>query len=161
MKNLNKIAVMLALTFLMACGNSKNATNSTPMDNGTSSSNRDMNSKNSDGIYNSDKKASNDAMDASKNNSDMNMSSSDFDISDYDMQRRQEMYTGLNMNPDQIRRYESDSKSAMQNWKKKNKNTAMSTQDRMQQESKHLKSILDSDQYSQYEQWVTDNPYNN
>ncbi|HLT32581.1 MAG TPA: hypothetical protein VKZ98_02215 [Aquaticitalea sp.] len=78
---------------------------------------------------------------------------------DYNLQRNQQMYTSLNMNQDQIDRYEADWNTAMDNWNKQNPQSTMNTQNRMDLQRTTLRPILDDTQYDNYGQWVSANPY--
>lgn len=80
---------------------------------------------------------------------------------DIDLQRTKQMYTDIDMTPEQIEQFETESRTWMEAWKRDNPQGVLSTQDRLQQQNIMLKSILDARQYQNYELWMRENPYRN
>lgn len=77
----------------------------------------------------------------------------------YDRQRDQQMYSHLMMTQDQIDRYESSTRTSVNNWRRDNPNQTMNNQQRMELQRTNLQSILDDSQYKRYRDWTDSNPY--
>lgn len=66
--------------------------------------------------------------------------------------RRETLYSRFNMSPEQIERYEN----ALRTWRESQKDEAyklLSANEKIKEENRILKTILDGDQYDQYRQW--------
>jgi hypothetical protein len=71
--------------------------------------------------------------------------------------RMQKMYSNLNMNDDQISRFESEWKASENSWNSTNRNKAMNNFERTESQDRILKEILDDAQFKKYQQWARDN----
>lgn len=88
------------------------------------------------------------------------MNNSDWDNSNPEMvKRRKQMYSDLGMTQDQINRYESEYQSSMEKWNKDNGSRMMSNSERTKHDDRMLNSILKPSQYTQYQTWIKNNPY--
>lgn len=67
-----------------------------------------------------------------------------------------QMYTDLDMNPQQIARFEKDWKNSTDSWKRANRNKTMNNYERIETQDRILKNILDDSQFESYQQWVRD-----
>src|SRR5690606_41693638 len=73
--------------------------------------------------------------------------------------RQEQMYRDLNMTDAQINRYESASRTAMDNWKRDHPKQNMTLQNKQDIERTSLQSVLDDKQFKSYGQWAQANPY--
>ena len=74
--------------------------------------------------------------------------------------RREALYSRFNMSQEQIERYEN----AIRAWKESQKDDAyklLSANEKIKEENRILKTILDGDQYDQYRQWSKINDLRN
>ncbi|MCK0125068.1 hypothetical protein MWU76_11710 [Gelidibacter sp. F2691] len=74
--------------------------------------------------------------------------------------RRENLYARFNMSQDQINRYEN----AIREWKESQKNDAyklLSANEKIKEENRILKNILNDSQYDQYKQWSKANDLRN
>ncbi len=77
-----------------------------------------------------------------------------------DPERQENLYARFRMSPDQIQRYEK----ALQEWKDIEKGEAyklLSANEKIKEEDRILKKILDESQYNQYKQWADANDFRN
>lgn len=172
---INLLASAVMVLLLMACGNSQKDTGSTdtlspngladsdgtagnyysrdPGTNDRMLENSTGNEKQHTGINTSNTTMQQDPNTANQNPNDA--------FSDYDRQRNQELYSNLKMTDEQIQKYENASRSSLDTWKRDNPNKTMSAQDRVKVQNDNLRSVLDDNQYRNYEKWSADNPYRN
>lgn len=155
MNTLTKIFSVLFVAVLMSCGSGKNSSTSTNSQN----NNANMNSKPYDSNRDNDINVRKDDNSVKKSNIDKISDKTSYQLSDYDNERNQGMYSDLGMTEDQIKRYETKSRTTMDTWKTNNAQRSMNMRDRMDHENKTMKGVLDQSQYSQYQKWVIDNPY--
>jgi len=71
--------------------------------------------------------------------------------------RMQKMYSSLNMNSDQIKRFESEWEAFVNSRNSTNRNQAMNNFERTENQDRILKEILDGAQFKKYQQWAKDN----
>lgn len=173
---INLLACAVMVLLLMACGNSQKETGT----NDTLSPNGLAESDGTAGNYYSRDPGTNDRIldnsmanerehtgvntDNTTTNQDpnaINQQNPNDAQTDYDRQRNQELYTTLKMTDDQIQKYENASRTSMDTWKRDNPNKTMSAQDRVKVQNDNLRSVLDDNQYRNYEKWSADNPYRN
>lgn len=69
----------------------------------------------------------------------------------------EKMYVALDMNDDQIERYNTDWQTAMNSWNRSNRNKTMNSFERTETKDKIMKGILNDSQFSKYQQWARDN----
>lgn len=77
-----------------------------------------------------------------------------------DPERQENLYSRFRMTQDQIQRYEK----ALKDWKKAKKEDAyklLSANEKIKEENRILKEILDDSQYDQYKQWSNANDLRN
>lgn len=144
MKHLKKLFAFAVVMVLMSCGNGKN-TSSTTASRTESTTDRDYNS-NTDRMDNT-------------SSTDRMTNTNTYEPTDYDRTRMTNLYSHLNLSEDQVAQYENASRQQMDTWRRNNPNSTLNTQQRMKLEDQSMKSFLDSNQYSSYQQWVRDNPY--
>ncbi|WP_026452694.1 hypothetical protein [Aequorivita capsosiphonis] len=75
-----------------------------------------------------------------------------------DNARIQQMYTALDMNKDQISRYENEWKRSTGAWKSKNRNKNMNSFEKTEYQDRIMKNILDESQFEAYQEWARENP---
>ncbi len=68
------------------------------------------------------------------------------------------MYSSLNMNEDQIKRFENEWGSSTSAWKRSNRNKTMNSFERTEYQDRILKGILDETQFEAYREWARENP---
>ena len=73
--------------------------------------------------------------------------------------RQEQMYRDLNMTDAQINRYESASRTSMDNWKRDHPKQNMTLQNKQDIERTSLQSVLNDKQFKSYGQWAQANPY--
>lgn len=145
MKNSQKFLLLIAVTMLMSCGQDKNNANPALPDEVNTAP------RSTTGTYDNDRME-----DATSTNAQMENGQG---ITESDAQRNKQLYTQLDMSQDQINSYEKKSSSSMKTWKNDNSQRDMNMQERIQQEDKDLKSVLDESQYKKYQEWARTNPY--
>lgn len=77
-----------------------------------------------------------------------------------DPERQQHLYARFRMSQNQIQRYEK----ALQEWKDREQGEAyklLSANEKIKEEDRILKNILDDSQYDQYKQWADANDFRN
>lgn len=75
-----------------------------------------------------------------------------------DTARLQEMYSSLNMDENQIKRFESDWGRSTSVWKRSNRNKSMNNFEKVEYQDRILKNILDESQFEAYQEWARENP---
>lgn len=75
-----------------------------------------------------------------------------------DKARMQDMYSSLNMNKEQVERFENEWKSSTDTWKRSNRNKSMNSFERVEYQDRILKNILDESQFETYQEWARENP---
>lgn len=75
-----------------------------------------------------------------------------------DTARLQEMYSSLNMDETQIKRFESDWGRSTSVWKRSNRNKSMNNFEKVEYQDRILKNILDESQFEAYQEWARENP---
>ncbi len=75
-----------------------------------------------------------------------------------DKARIQKMYSSINMNEEQVARFENEWKNSMGNWKRSNRNKTMNSFERVEYQDQILKNILDESQFDAYQEWARENP---
>lgn len=100
-----------------------------------------------------------------KFSSDRSSSSDNANISDNiknteatDMARMEEMYSSLDMNKEQITRYEKEWKSSIGAWKRSNRGKTMNSFERTEYQDRIMKNILNETQFETYQKWARENP---
>lgn len=78
-----------------------------------------------------------------------------------DNSRMTKMFAELNLNPNQIEKFNTSLHQEMNDWNKTNAGTKISVEEHRRMEDKSMKSILGAEQYQQYQKWVKDNPVKN
>lgn len=74
--------------------------------------------------------------------------------------RNKRMYHDIGMNPEQVKKYESQWKKAQNDFRKNNTNRSnMNAFERTENQDKIMKEVLDDSQFVRYQQWVRENPY--
>lgn len=74
-----------------------------------------------------------------------------------DEAKMRDMYSALNMSENQISRFESEWKTSTDSWKRKNRNQTMNTYERVEQQDRILREILEPSQFKSYQQWARKN----
>lgn len=166
-------AAMLLTMF--SCGNTKNASTTNTQDDMTTTTTNEVRTPNTTSTINQVRTQtqtttattpeigdrSNGNRNLSINNTSVPMEEQTVNQADYDLQRTKQIYTDLNMTPDQITRYET----AARTWRNATTTTTpqspTTNQSRLEQQKSALKSILDVQQYQRYEEWLINNPYRN
>lgn len=64
------------------------------------------------------------------------------------------MYRDLNMDKDQIAKFQSGWKNVYGDWQRKNKDREMNSYERIEHQDSILKNILSEDQFEEYQNWV-------
>lgn len=99
-----------------------------------------------------------DSMDNSDNNKVSDSLNENWNLDD--PERQENLYARFRMSQDQIQRYEK----ALQEWKDVEKGDVyklLSANEKIKEEDRILKEILDESQYNQYKQWADANDFRN
>ena len=99
-----------------------------------------------------------DSMDNSDNNKVSDSLNENWNLDD--PERQENLYARFRMSQDQIQRYEK----ALQEWKDVEKGDVyklLSANEKIKEEDRILKKILDESQYNQYKQWADSNDFRN
>ncbi|WP_310990998.1 hypothetical protein [Aequorivita marina] len=72
--------------------------------------------------------------------------------------RMQEMYSTLNMDEAQIKRFENEWKRSTGAWKRSNRNQSMNNFEKVEYQDRILSNILDEAQFEAYREWARENP---
>lgn len=75
--------------------------------------------------------------------------------------RMREMYSALNMNENQITRFQRDWKTSTDSWKRSNRNQAMNNYERVEQQDRILRDILEPSQFEAYQEWTREHSAGN
>lgn len=70
---------------------------------------------------------------------------------------RQKMYSELQMDNNQISRYESSWTSEMDTWNRNNRNQQMNAYERAERQDRIMRDILNEQQLEKYQQWAREN----
>ena len=74
-----------------------------------------------------------------------------------DINNMQSMYDAVDMDKDQKARYEIDWKSAVDSWTRSNPKQRMNNYERIENQDRILRDILDDSQFERYQQWTIEN----
>ena len=74
-----------------------------------------------------------------------------------DAAKMKKMYSDLEMNDAQINSFERNWKTAMDSWKRSNRNKTMNNFERTENQDRILKEVLDEAQFEKYQQWARAN----
>ena len=75
--------------------------------------------------------------------------------------RMNEMFTALNMNQDQIGRFQREWQTSLNTWKRNNRNQEMNNYERVEQQDKILRGILEESQFRAYQEWAREHAAGN
>lgn len=148
--------MIISLGMLMACGSGRPASTNPGTATATEGNRADMRSsdvEDAQGARNNkiDKRDSrNQAVNRSSVNSEYNFDSPEA------RKQRSGMYSSLNMTEDQINRYETLYRDNYESWRTNTQRKSMNSEDLRKHQNTALKSVLDDNQYKQYQQWSND-----
>lgn len=78
-----------------------------------------------------------------------------------DTNRMNKMFADLNFTPEQIEKFNTNYRSSLEEWKKNNPSSKISSDEHLRMEDRQMKSFLSAAQYQQYQEWVKENPTRN
>lgn len=141
------IAVGMTTLLFAACGSSKDTTSAN-----RGQSNSQMTERTETTRTTTTNRASKNAMDS---NADTDMANRN--NASYNMDAMDSLYADLDMDDSQISQFKREWKSSMDSWNRNNRNKAMNNYERIENQDRILRDILDDSQYEKYQQWTIDN----
>ncbi|CAM3458579.1 hypothetical protein [Aequorivita lipolytica] len=151
MKNLKTLLAVGFLTLLTACGTTKpTATADTQTTNNRGRSNTEINA-----TTNSTTNSTTGARQTTRQNTATATAAANAEVAN--KAKMQKMYTDLNMDDDQINRFESEWNSSEITWKRNNRNKTMNTFERTELQDRIFRDLLNDQQFEQYQQWAREN----
>lgn len=153
MKLYCQLALFLLITLVMSCDFGKNNSPDHSTEGRTVTENEALTN-----TTNYRETGNFDSMDAADNDKVSDSLNENWNLDD--PERQENLYARFRMSPDQIQRYEK----ALQAWKDIEKGEAyklLSANEKIKEEDRILKKILDESQYNQYKQWADANDFRN